>query len=140
MIGALIVGQAAVEAKLVAPQMVIVVALTAIGSFTIPSFSASIPLRLVRFPLMIMGALFGLYGVMLGWIAILVHMISLKSFGYPYLAPLAPLRVSELKDVLIRAPRWQMMTTPQFRKPSEKPPKTFIKKPYVASKKRGKEK
>lgn len=139
-VGALIVGQAAVEAKLVAPQMVIVVALTAIGSFTIPSFSASIPLRLVRFPLMIMGALFGLYGVMLGWIAILVHMISLKSFGYPYLAPLAPLRVSELKDVLIRAPRWQMMTTPQFRKPSEKPPKTFIKKPYVASKKRGKEK
>jgi len=130
-VGALIVGQAAVEAKLVAPQMVIVVALTAIGSFTVPSFAASIPLRLIRFPLMILGAVFGLYGVALGWIGIFIHMISLKSFGYPYLEPLAPLRVSELKDVLIRAPRWQMMTAPQFRKPTEKPPKTFLRKPYV---------
>jgi hypothetical protein len=130
-VGALIVGQAAVEAKLVAPQMVIVVALTAIGSFTVPSFAASIPLRLIRFPLMILGAILGLYGVALGWIAILIHMISLKSFGYPYMEPLAPLRVSELKDVFIRSPRWQMMTTPQFRKPTEKPPKTFLRKPYL---------
>lgn len=130
-VGALIVGQAAVEAKLVAPQMVIVVALTAIGSFTIPSFGASIPLRLIRFPLMILGAIFGLYGVALGWIGILIHMISLKSFGYPYLEPLAPLRISELKDVLIRAPRWQMMTAPQFRKPTENSPKTFLRKPYI---------
>ncbi|MDK2823358.1 MAG: spore germination protein [Clostridia bacterium] len=130
-VGALIVGQAAVEAKLVAPQMVIVVALTAIGSYTLPSFAASIPLRLIRFPLMILGAIFGLYGVMLGWIATLVHMISLKSFGYPYLEPLAPLRISELKDVLIRAPRWQMMTAPQFRKPTEKAPGTFLERPYI---------
>ncbi|MGI6227454.1 MAG: spore germination protein [Peptococcales bacterium] len=137
-VGALIVGQAAVEAKLVAPQMVIIVAMTAIGSFTVPSFAASIPLRLIRFPLMILGAVFGLYGVALGWIGILIHMISLKSFGYPYLEPLAPLRVSELKDVLIRAPRWQMMTTPQFRRPTEKPPKTFLRKPYVKHSKGGK--
>ncbi|MFZ7102267.1 MAG: spore germination protein [Peptococcaceae bacterium] len=130
-VGALIVGQAAVEAKLVAPQMVIIVALTAIGSYTIPSFAASIPLRLIRFPLMVLGAIFGLYGVMLGWIATLIHMISLKSFGYPYLAPLAPLRIGELKDVFIRAPRWQMMTAPQFRKPTEKPPGSFLQKPYV---------
>ncbi|MFZ5942770.1 MAG: spore germination protein [Bacillota bacterium] len=129
-VGALIVGQAAVEAKLVAPQMVIIVALTAIGSYTVPSFAASIPLRLIRFPLMLLGAMFGLYGIMLGWIATLIHMISLKSFNYPYFEPLAPLRISELKDVLIRAPRWQMMTAPQFRRPSEKPPQTFIKRPY----------
>ncbi|NLT94507.1 MAG: spore germination protein [Clostridia bacterium] len=130
-VGALIVGQAAVEAKLVAPQMVIVVAMTAIGSFTVPSFAASIPLRLFRFPLMILGAVLGLYGVALGWIAILIHMISLKSFGYPYLEPLAPLRVSELKDVLIRSPRWQMTTAPQFRSPSEKPPKTYLRRSYI---------
>lgn len=134
-VGALIVGQAAVEAKLVAPQMVIVVALTAIGSFTVPSFAASIPLRLIRFPLMIFGAILGLYGVALGWIAILIHMISLKSFGYPYMEPLAPLRVSELKDVFFRSPRWQMMTAPQFRKPSEKPPKTFLRKSYLSANK-----
>lgn len=130
-VGALIVGQAAVEAGLVAPQMVIVVALTAIGSFTVPSFAAAVPFRLVRFPLMILGAIFGLYGVILGCMAILIHMISIKSFGYPYMAPLAPLRVSELKDVLIRAPRWQMMTAPQFRKPSQKPPQSMFSRDYL---------
>ncbi len=130
-VGALIVGQAAVQARLVAPVMVVVVALTAIGSFVVPSFAAAIPFRLVRFPLMIMAALLGIYGVMLGWIAVLVHMVSLKSFGFPYMAPLAPLRVSELKDVLVRGPRWQMMTAPQFRKPQEAPPPTMLKQAYL---------
>ncbi|MBZ4654776.1 MAG: hypothetical protein JG781_2133 [Peptococcaceae bacterium] len=130
-VGALIVGQAAVEARLVAPVMVVVVALTAIGSFVVPSFAAAIPFRLVRFPLMIIAAVLGIYGVMLGWIAVLIHMISLKSFGFPYMAPLAPLRVSELKDALVRGPRWQMMTAPQFRKPQEAPPPTMLKQPYL---------
>lgn len=130
-VGALIVGQAAVEARLVAPVMVVVVALTAIGSFVVPSFAAAIPFRLVRFPLMIIAAVLGIYGVMLGWIAVLIHMISLKSFGFPYMAPLAPLRVSELKDALVRGPRWQMMTAPQFRKPQEAPPPTMVKQPYL---------
>jgi hypothetical protein len=130
-VGALIVGQAAVEARLVAPVMVVVVALTAIGSFVVPSFAAAIPFRLVRFPLMIIAAVLGIYGVMLGWIAVLIHMISLKSFGFPYMAPLAPLRVSELKDALVRGPRWQMMTMPQFRKPQEAPPPTMLKQPYL---------
>jgi spore germination protein KA len=58
-------------------------------------------------------------------------MISLKSFGFPYMAPLAPLRVSELKDALVRGPRWQMMTAPQFRKPQEAPPPTMLKQPYL---------
>lgn len=116
-VGALVIGDAAVSAHLVAPQMVIVVAITAIGSFTVPSVEASYPIRLLRFPLMLLAATFGLYGVMLGLLAILIHLVHLRSFGFPYLEPLAPLKLNELKDVLIRAPRWQMMIRPQFREP-----------------------
>ena len=116
-VGALVIGEAAVSAHLVAPQMVIVVAITAIGSFTVPSVEASYPIRLVRFPLMLLAAVFGLYGVMLGLLAVMIHLVHLRSFGFPYLEPLAPLKINELRDVLIRAPRWQMMVRPQFREP-----------------------
>lgn len=104
-VGALVIGEAAVSANLVAPQMIVVVSLTAIGSFTLPSIEASYPVRLLRFPLMILAALLGLYGVMLGVIAIVIHLISLKSFGYAYLAPLAPLSISGAKDMFIRRSR-----------------------------------
>lgn len=137
-VGALVIGQAAVEAKLVAPQMVIVVAFTAIGSFTVPIFEASYPLRLIRFPLMILAAILGLYGVMLGWIAILIHLISLRSFGFAYMEPLAPLKPSGLKDVVMRAPRWQMMTKPQFREPTEAPPDGFWQRTFIKWQKGGK--
>lgn len=119
-VGALVIGDAAVSAHLVAPQMVIVVAITAIGSFTVPSMEASYPIRLVRFPLMLLAATFGLYGVMLGWLLIIIHLVHLRSFGFPYLEPLAPLKLNELRDVLVRAPRWQMMVRPQFREPNHK--------------------
>ena len=118
-VGALVIGDAAVSAHLVAPQMVIVVAITAIGSFTVPSMEASYPIRLLRFPLMLLAATFGLYGVMFGWLIILMHLLHLRSFGFPYLEPLAPLKLNELRDVLVRAPRWQMMIRPQFREPNQ---------------------
>ena len=118
-VGALVIGEAAVSAHLVAPQMVIVVAITAIGSFTVPSVEASYPIRLIRFPLMLLAAAFGLYGVMLGLLAVLVHLVNLRSFGFPYLEPLAPLKLNELRDVLVRAPRWLMMLRPQFREPAK---------------------
>jgi len=96
------------------------VAITAIGSFTVPSMEASYPIRLLRFPLMLLAAGFGLYGVALGVMAILLHLVHLRSFGFPYLEPLAPLKLNEMRDVLIRAPRWQMMVRPQFREPYRK--------------------
>ncbi|MBB3114514.1 hypothetical protein FHS18_006635 [Paenibacillus phyllosphaerae] len=103
-VGALVVGQAAVQAGIVSPIMVIVVALTTIGSFASPSYSAAIALRMLRFPIMIAAALFGLYGIMLLLIIIIIHLCWLKSFGVPYLSPLTPTRLSDLKDTLIRTP------------------------------------
>jgi len=103
-VGALVVGQAAVQAGIVSPIMVIVVALTTIGSFASPSYSAAISLRMLRFPVMIAASLFGLYGIMLLLIIFIIHLCSLKSFGIPYLAPLTPMRVDDLKDTLFRLP------------------------------------
>ena len=113
-VGALVIGDAAVSARLVAPQMVIVVAITAIGSFAIPSIEASYPIRLIRFPLMILAATLGLYGVMLGWLVIIMYLIRLRTFGFPYLAPLAPLKNGELLALAVRMPRWCMMGMPLF--------------------------
>ena len=117
-VGALVIGDAAVSARLVAPQMVIVVAITAIGSFAIPSVEASYPIRLIRFPLMILAATLGLYGVMLGWLVIIMYLIRLRTFGFPYLAPLAPLKNGELLALAVRMPRWRIMGMPLFRRQS----------------------
>lgn len=130
-VGALVIGQAAVEAQLIAPQVVIAVAITAIGTFTLPSFEISYPIRLVRFPLMILAAVAGLYGVVIGILLLLIHLVDLRSIGQPYLAPLAPFDFYRLKDVLIRAPRWQMMTTPQFVRASENPPRGFWRRNFL---------
>ena len=120
-VGALVIGDAAVSARLVAPQMVIVVAITAIGSFAIPSVEASYPIRLIRFPLMILAATLGLYGVMLGGLVIIMYLIRLRTFGFPYLAPLAPLKNGELLALAVRMPRWRIMGMPLFRKQSAEP-------------------
>nr|WP_245583000.1 spore germination protein [Paenibacillus daejeonensis] len=111
-VGALVVGQAAVQAGIVSPIMVIIVALTTIGSFASPSYSAAIALRMLRFPMMIAASLFGLYGIMLLLILIIVHLCSLKSFGVPYLSPMTPMDINANKDTLIRAPLQWMFRRP----------------------------
>lgn len=111
-VGALVIGQAAVQAGIVSPLMVIVVAVTGIASFMVPIFSIGITMRLLRFPMMLLAATLGLFGVMVGILAILIHMAGLRSFGVPYLAPLAPLHAGDLKDVAVRAPWWAMDRRP----------------------------
>jgi len=102
-VGALVIGQSAVQASIVSPLMVIIVALTGIATFSIPQFNISLPLRILRFPLMILSGIIGLYGLMLGLSFLLIHLCSLRSFGTPYLTPLAPFKISDLKDTFIRS-------------------------------------
>ncbi|WP_010274116.1 spore germination protein [Paenibacillus senegalensis] len=111
-VGALVVGQAAVQAGIVSPIMVIIVALTTIGSFASPSYSAAIALRMLRFPMMLAAGVFGLYGIMLLLIVLIIHLCSLKSFGVPYMAPFAPMHLKDLKDTIIRAPLYRMKQRP----------------------------
>jgi hypothetical protein len=84
-VGALIIGETAVDAGIVSRPMVIVVAMTGIASFTIPQFSTAISLRMLRFPLMAIAASTGVFGLALGMFMITLHLCSLKSFGKHYL-------------------------------------------------------
>ena len=113
-VGALVIGQAAVQAGIVSAPMVMVVAITGIASFTIPRYSAGIALRMLRFPMILLAGSLGLMGVMLGIIFIMIHLCTLRSFGVPYLSPMAPMKIREMRDVLIRAPLWKMNTRPHL--------------------------
>ncbi|MBS4202105.1 spore germination protein [Bacillus sp. FJAT-49732] len=113
-VGALVIGQAAVQAGLVSTPMVIVVAITGIASFLIPRYIAGIAIRMLRFPIILLGGTLGLLGIMLGIIAIAIHLCSLRSLGVPYLSPLAPIQKREVKSVLWRSPFWMMDTRPHF--------------------------
>ncbi|MDM5327202.1 spore germination protein [Neobacillus sp. CF12] len=117
-VGVLVIGQAAVEAGLSSPITVVVIALTTIGSFATPTYTAAFALRMLRFPIMILSGIFGLYGVMVGVIFIFNHMLSLKSFGVPYMAPVSPENYQGMKDVVIRSPLWWMPKRPGFLQPA----------------------
>ncbi|MFK7696548.1 spore germination protein [Paenibacillus sp. HJGM_3] len=127
-VGALVLGQAAVQAGLVSGAMVIVVSFTAIANFVIPAISMANAARLIRFTLMILAATLGLFGIMSGLMVLLIHMAGLRSFGVPYLMPVAPFVRGNLKDVFIRVPWWGMNTRPKGltsnkvrQKPNQKP-------------------
>ncbi|NOU77246.1 spore germination protein [Paenibacillus sp. LMG 31458] len=107
-VGALVLGQAAVQAGLVSAAMVIVVSFTAISNFVTPALNMGIAARLIRFILMLLAGTFGLFGIMAGCMAILIHLASLLSFGVPYLTPIAPLALPKFRDILIRVP-WAKM-------------------------------
>ncbi len=103
-VGTLVIGQAAVEAGIVSAAMVIVVAVTAISSFTIPAYNMSVPIRLSRFVFICIAASFGIYGVSILIFLLVIHLCNLQSFGTPYFSPLAPYRKRMMKDALLRFP------------------------------------
>ncbi|MBP3966507.1 spore germination protein [Paenibacillus lignilyticus] len=104
-VGALVIGEAAVQAGFISAPIVIIVASTGIASFSIPRYSMSLPFRLLRFPLLVLSGTFGFFGIGAGVIAILIHLCTLESFKVPYFTPFAPLHLKQLKDTIIRAPK-----------------------------------
>ncbi|WP_177222015.1 spore germination protein [Paenibacillus sp. UNC496MF] len=113
-VGALVIGQAAVQAGIISAPVVIIVSITGIATFTIPRYSFASGVRLLRFPMLFLAGTLGLYGIVLGFLGILLHVASLRSFGVPYFAPAAPTIVSDLKDIFIRAPIWAKTRRPKL--------------------------
>lgn len=113
-VGALVIGQAAIQAGIVSPAMVIVVSLTAIASFATPSYAVAISARLVRFIFMVSAAIFGFYGIILVFIMLIVHLCGLRSFGVPYMSPLAPFIREEAGDTIFRRPIWAYKNRPRL--------------------------
>lgn len=103
-VGGLIIGQSAVSAGIVSPIMIIIVGVTAITEFMTPNYEVTIGLRIIRFLILIASAIIGLYGIILGLILVLSHLIKLKSFGVPYLAPLVNTEIRDFKDIFVRVP------------------------------------
>lgn len=115
-VGGLIIGDAAVQAGIVSPFLVIVVAVTAISSFSIPTYSAGITLRVLRFVGMLFAAFLGMFGTILFFLLLCSHLTKLKSFGVPYLTPVSPYRLRDWKDLFLRAPLSLMKQRPAMLK------------------------
>ena len=116
-VGGLIIGQAAVDANIVSPIVVIVVALTALASFTIPNEGFASAFRLVKFYLIFLSTFLGLYGLVLGIITVFIHLASLESFGIPYLMPFAAVHAEhsrDMQDSIVRKPLFMMKKRPIF--------------------------
>ncbi len=105
-VGVLVIGDAAVRGGLVSPVLIIIVGLTAISVLAIPNLNLGNALRLWRFVMLFFSASFGLIGIAFAWFWLLINLTSMKSFGVPYLSPLAPLSLNGLKDFLFRLPWW----------------------------------
>lgn len=118
-VGGIVIGEVAVSAGLVGPAAVIVTSLTGIASFTIPNYSMVIGVRIIRFAFLIGASFLGLYGVVLIFIMIAIHVVNLKSMGIPYSAPLAPYFFGSLKNIIIRAPITTLVKRQPFLKPED---------------------
>jgi spore germination protein KA len=103
-VGAIVVGTAMVEAGFVSYGGLVIVAITAVGSFVQPNIEMSNSIRILGFPLMILAGVFGLPGIVVGLCFITIHLTRLTTFGTPYFVPFAPLRIKEFKDSVFRFP------------------------------------
>ncbi|MDF2881590.1 MAG: spore gernimation protein GerA [Clostridiaceae bacterium] len=99
-VGTIVIGQAAVFAGLVSPLMVIIVALSSMASFVVGDYTVMNPIRLLKFLMIFLSAIFGLYGFIMGLTIIIIKMTSVSSFGIPYTAPLAPFNFKDFKNFI----------------------------------------
>lgn len=117
-VGALILGQAAVQANIVSPIVVIVVALGGLCSFAIGDVNMNFAIRLCRFILLLAASLFGLYGITAIFTLGLFYLVSIKSFGVPYLSPMTPTYVSS-GDKIFRRVLQNEYFRPGYLKPKD---------------------
>lgn len=122
-VGGLIIGQSAVEANLVSPIVVIVVAFTALCSFAVPNEEFATAFRLLKFVLIGLSAWLGFFGMLVGLLGILIHLAHLKSFGNPYLSPVVGADLNDYqdeRDILWRAPLRFLRKRPMYANEKER--------------------
>lgn len=109
-VGALVIGQAAVTAKLVAAPMIIVIAVTGITNLLVPKLNA--PVIYIRLALLLLASTLGLFGLTLGLCTLVIHMLNLESFGIPQLSLPGNFKFQAIKDTAFRSPWWTMTLRP----------------------------
>lgn len=117
-VGALVLGQAAVDANLVSPILVIIVAITGLSSYNIPDVSLNFGIRVQRFIFILFGFMIGFYGIALYLTYVVAYLVSVKSFGVPFFAPYAP-HLSASHDTFFRSPSWKQRLIPASMRPKK---------------------
>lgn len=125
-VGAIILGQAAVTAKIVSPIMVIVIAVTGLASYSIPDYRLGSAFRLLRFLFIVMAMSMGLVGIACGFLVFTAILCSMKSFGMPYMAPVAPKTIPG-RDIILRKPAYM-----QSRRPDELNPQDVVRQGTIS--------
>ncbi|NLP43959.1 MAG: spore germination protein [Peptococcaceae bacterium] len=115
-IGALILGEAAVSANIVSPVLIIIVALTGLSNFALPNYSLAFGVRILRFCFIFAGAVLGFFGLALAAVLLTLMLVNLKSFGVPFMSIVAP-RTKRGKDIVLRWPLWMQEKRPDFLNP-----------------------
>ncbi len=110
-VGAIVLGDAAVGASLVSAPMIIVVGITAVAGFVVAQLNDAS--ALIRLLLVLASAVLGLYGFLLGVMAVSIHLAAMKSFGVPYLSAFTSLSAQGAKDTVLRAPWRRMIMRPR---------------------------
>jgi spore germination protein KA len=113
LVSSLILGQAAVEAKIVSPLMIIVVAVAGLADFALPNYMTGYGARLLRLGFLAAATVLGFYGVAASFFLLVLYLAGMRSFGVPYLSPVAPAS-GGVTDVLIRPPLFEMEMRPKF--------------------------
>lgn len=100
-VGTIVIGQASVAAGLVSPLMVIIIGLSSMASFALPDYTMVNAMKIPKFILLIFSSIFGIFGFLMGYTMIMINLVSISSYGIPYMAPLAPFNFEDVKDFLL---------------------------------------
>jgi spore germination protein KA len=122
-VGTLILGQAAVQANIISPILVIVVAITGLSSFAVSSTDLNMSIRISRFFFTFCSIMMGFLGLSLGIIIFTAYIVSIESFGVPFLAPITP-HYESSRDMIFRSVVKRQWLKPLFTKPKLKNKKT----------------
>lgn len=116
-VGGIVIGQASVQAALTSNILLIIVSLSALASFTTPIFKMSNAIRLIRFPFILLAAFLGGFGIAVGFVLLLSHLLKLKSLGNPYMVPLYPFRIKNFRDSFFRSSYQYTTSRSKFLRP-----------------------
>ncbi|NEZ49183.1 spore germination protein [Clostridium botulinum] len=108
-VGGIIIGQTAVEAKIVSPPTALIVGITVVATFLIPNYDMSLAIRLLRFAMLTIANFFGIFGIAIGWFLIITHLYRLSTFGVPYFS----IQDELMKDSFIRVALQKMNKRPE---------------------------
>lgn len=113
-VGGLVIGDASIRAGLTSPSLLVVIAITAVSSFTLVNQSLVGTVSIMRVAIIIAASLLGIFGFLISIFAILVYVAKIRSFGLPYLAPVSPFNFEDLGHAIFRMPRTKIGRRPKI--------------------------